>query len=465
MAYSLLNILGVLFFIGYGITLFKTSLYGVIALAILWVAALSYIQTRDLPQVFANLFYSVRKCIGIIQLFVLIGITIAAFIISGAVPTLIYYGLGFLSPHYFLPLGLLLCGATTLAMGSCWATIGTMGVTLIGLAALLNIHLPLAAGMIVSGAYFGDKISPASDTTILSALTTGTPLHKHIRGMIYTLIPAFILTFIVYYLLGIWQINQQELAMTDVNHLQELLRQTFHINLLTLAPLVLLLSLNLLRVKAAISMLCSIVVALTLAYLLQAMPLATILQSLIYGPPDFHSGNVILKNVFHHGGLLSISGSLSLTLLILMLGGLIERYGYIQNLLMPLIQRIKTPLQLVLSTLVLCVFTNIILGEAYLTIVLIGTMFRQKYRDLGLDSCTLSKALEEGAVFSTPLIPWTTSGIFVYCTLGISPYDYFSWSILNWIAPLMFLLFIAANFIGSSYFKALELRTPKEMTN
>ncbi len=197
-----------------GLFLLKTSLHSIMLICIFWVMVNAFYLNTNMEMIKECIQASIQKSAFVFLFFVLIGTVIAAFTLSGAIPTLIYYGLNFISPQVFLPIGMILCSMTSLAIGSCWGTIGTMGIALIGVASIFHIPLPLTAGMIVSGAYFGDKFSPISDTTVLSALSTGTNLYKHIKGMTYSLIPAYILS-----LGGFWIVGHQ-LSITGPEHLK-----------------------------------------------------------------------------------------------------------------------------------------------------------------------------------------------------------------------------------------------------
>lgn len=391
---------------------------------------------------------AIRHSAGILLFFILIGAVIAAFTVSGAIPTLIYLGLDLISIQAFLPLGMILCSMMSLAIGSCWGTIGTMGVALIGVASIMHIPLPLAAGMVVSGAYFGDKFSPISDTTMLSALSTGTNLYQHIKGMTYSMIPAYFITLGLFWYIGQNQASESNYVLGDLSDIQQLIQTHFQISALNLLPMVVMLALSIKRKPATFSMLASIMVALFVAVWVQNMSIIDACKSLFVGPSLKLTGSPILDAVLGHGGIQSMFGPMALALLILIMGSLLEHYQLITALFARLIRSIERPITLVFTTMATSILCNLLMGEAYLSIILSARIYKESYEELGLESCVLSKAIEEGATFSTPLIPWTTSGVFIGATLGVSPIDYLFWSIFNWVAPLVFLMFVAANFVG-----------------
>lgn len=445
---SLLCISGIVLFVFFGLFVIKTSLHSIILLNISWVVLHAYYLDNDMNRLKQAMIIAVQKSASVFLFFILIGVVIASFTVSGAIPTLIYYGLDFISPQNFLPIGMLLCSMMSLAIGSCWGTIGTMGVALIGVASILHIPAPMAAGMIVSGAYFGDKFSPISDTTILSALTTDTDLYKHIKGMTYSIIPAYLISLVIFWFIGMHYLSDNRAYLASLSSVQQLISAHFHIGFVTLTPMAVMLVLSIKKKPAELSMLTSMVVALIIAMLVQKMNSADVFNSLYSGPQIKATGSSILDAALSRGGIQSMLWSMSLALLILALGGLLDTYQFITTLFTRFINRLKNSLSLVFATLSTSVVCNLLMGEAYLSIILTSRLFRKSFQKMGLDSCVLSKSIEEGSTFSTPLIPWTTSGAFIGTTLGVCPLDYMFWSVFNWVAPVVFLMFVWANFVG-----------------
>ena len=445
---SLLCISGILFFVFFGLLVLKTSLHSIILLSLLWVILHAFYLDQDQARLKQGMSSAIQKSAPVFLYFILIGAVIAAFTMSGAIPTLIYYGLNFISPQNFLPIGMILCSMMSLAIGSCWGTIGTIGVALMGVASILHIPAPMAAGMIVSGAYFGDKFSPISDTTILSALATDTDLYTHIKGMTYSIIPAYLISFCVFWFIGKHYVVDNPAYLQDIASIQQLIGTHVHIGFMTLLPIFAMLALSLKKKPAELSMLVSIVIALGISFFMQHLTLIEVLNSLFSGPHFSRTGSIILDTALSRGGIQSMLWSMSLALLILALGGLLDNYQFISTLFARMIYRLKHPVSLVLATLSIATTCNLLMGEAYLSIILTSQLFKQAYQKMGLESCVLSKAIEEGSTFSTPLIPWTTSGAFISATLGVYPLDYLFWSVFNWVAPIVFLGFVAINFVG-----------------
>lgn len=445
---SLLCILGIIFLVFFGLFVLKTSLQCMILLSVCWVFMHSYYLEQDATHIVRIMMSTLLNSVYVCLFFILIGAVIGAFTISGAIPTLIDYGLSFISPRSFLPIGVILCSMMSLAIGSCWGTIGTMGVALLGVASIFHIPLPMAAGMIVSGAYFGDKFSPISDTTVLSALTTETNLYKHIKGMTYSIIPAYVASLGIFWLIGRYYLIENDSFLSNIAFIRNTIHQHFHVGITSLTPMMVMLFLSITKKPAKIAMLVSTIVALLIAVFIQKINPYEVFSSVYSGPHIQPTGEPVLDAALSRGGILSMLWPMSLALLILMLGGLLETYQFITVLFTRMMSYLKSPIALVSATLLTSISCNILMGEAYLSIILTSRIFKKAFINMGLDSCVLSKTIEEGSTFSTPLIPWTTSGAFIATTLGVSPMDYLYWSIFNWIAPLAFLLLVSANFIG-----------------
>ncbi len=445
---ALLCVMGIISLMFWGLFVLKASLHSLMVLGICWVVCHAYYIDSDVLRLKQSMVSAIQKSAGVLLFFILIGAVIAGFIMSGAIPTLIYYGLQFITPQNFLPIGMLLCSMMSLVIGSCWGTIGTMGVALMGIAVLLHIPAPIAAGMVVSGAYFGDKFSPISDTTMLSALTTETNLYRHIKGMTYSMLPAYLLSLGVFWWIGSYYGFEQSLVLSDVEALRQKISTHFTIHYVTLAPMLGMLWLSIKKKPAELSMLVSIFVAILVAVGIQKFSMVAVLDSLFCGPALPTTGSVILDAVLKHGGIQSMLWSMSLTLLILILGGLLDSYQLIATLFMRLLPYLTRPFRLVATTVFAAIACNVLMGEAYLSIILNARIFKKTYTTMRWDSCVLSKAIEVGSTLSTPLIPWTSSGVFITATLGISPQDYLQWALFNWIALGVFFSMAAMNFMG-----------------
>ena len=379
--------------------------------------------------------FAEQKGLGAIFIFFLIGVLIAALIEGGTIGGLIYYGVDLLHPAIFLPAGLVLCSLMSLATGTAWGTIGTIGVVLMGLGGALGIPLPLVAGMVVSGASFGDKMSPVSDTTNLAAMSADTDLYSHIKSMMYTTVPTYVICLILFTAVGL-SYSDQTLSAQELLELKQHLAIEFAISPLTLLPLIVLLVLSIRRTPAEASMLGSVATAVVLAVAMQDRTATEVLNSL-------HAGYVAdtglerLDVLLSRGGIASMMWTMSLALLALSLGGILDRAGFVRVLLSGLLRRIKRSASLMATTIGAGVVANMSMGEAYLSIIFGGQIFKDSYEEDNLEKHMLSRCLEEGATLSTSLIPWTTSGAFITGVLAMSPLEYAPWAFFNYINPLL----------------------------
>lgn len=442
---------GVITIVIVGMLWLAISLHSLLVIALVWVAIHSYLLGYHYDAIKSAMIAGIGKGLGAIFIFFLIGILIAALIESGTIGALIYYGLDLLHPTFFLPAGLILCSLMSLATGTAWGTIGTIGVVLMGLGEALGIPLPLVAGMIVSGASFGDKMSPVSDTTNLAAMSANTDLYSHIKSMLYTTVPTYIISIVLFAVLGLYY-SGQTLSAEELSVLREHIQLEFTINPLMLLPLVVLLTLSLRRTPAEVSMLASVATAVVLAVATQDRTISEVLNSLHTGYIA-NTGLEQLDTLLTRGGITSMMWTMSLALIALSLGGILDKGGFVRVLLSGLLSRINRSASLMATTIGAGVVTNMSMGEGYLSIIFGGQIFKQSFEEDGMENHMLSRCLEEGATLSTSLIPWTTSGAFITGVLAISPLEYAPWAFFNYINPL---LSIGLAYMGFGIFRKVQ---------
>ncbi len=438
---TLAAIIGVL---STGLFFLETSLHSLILVSLMIASISAFSLGYDFRAIRHAMNSGITGALTAIYIFILIGVLIAAFIQSGTLATLIYYGIEFVSPAIFLPAGLVLCSLMSLATGTSWGTVGTIGVVLMGIGTTMGIPAPLVAGMIISGACFGDKMSPVSDTTNLASMTSRVDLYSHIRSMLFTTGPAYILALAVFSFMGL-SYAENQLPADQLAAMQSALKETFHINLVTLLPLVVMLALSMARVAAEPSMVMASSVAVMLAVFMQDQSLATVLNSL-YGGGTVRTGLESMDSLLGRGGITSMMWTLSLSLMALALGGILEHCRFLRVLIHTIVTRIKKTSALVATTVIACFTGNMTMGEAYMSIILGGQLFSDAYDRKGVDRRVLSRSLEEGATLTTALIPWTTGGAFFASTLGVSVIEYAPWALLNWLSPILAIAFAMLGF-------------------
>lgn len=433
---AIVCVLGVFLMISLGLFMWEIRIHALIFLCLLWVgghaASLGYRFTDIQHMMNAG----ISSALPAIYIFILIGMVIASFMQSGTIASLLYYGLEWLNPALFLASGLILCSFMSLATGTSWGTVGTIGVVLISIAEVIGIPLAIVAGMIVSGATFGDKLSPMSDTTNLAAMSAGTHLYRHIHAMLYTTLPAFVLTLLLFMVLGLHYADYA-LPANEVTMIQAGLKSTFQLNpWLTVLPLVCLFVMSVRKYSAAISMSCSIVLAMMIAVFYQEKNAIDVLNALWLNSPG-NTGIDHIDALLGRGGIHSMTWTLLLSLMALAMGGILHQARMLSVILARTIAHIKHIHTLIASTILSGLVSNLGMGEAYLSIILNCQLFREVYHKTRLDSAILSRSVEEGATMTTALIPWTTAGAFYAATLGISALDYAPYAFLNILNPVI----------------------------
>ncbi len=427
---------GVFLLISLGMFVFAISIHAVIFLALIWVC----MQVRWLGYSFLDIRGmmddGIIKALPAIYIFLLIGMVIASFMQSGTIASLLYYGLDLLSPGTFLAAGLVLCSFMSVATGTSWGTVGTIGVVLIGIGEAMSIPLPLVAGMIISGATFGDKLSPISDTTNLAAMSAGTSLYRHIGSMLYTTIPTLLIVLVIFIMIG-EHYSDNALPRAHIDEIRAALAGAYQLNgWVTLLPLLLMFGLSIKRYAAEVSMSCSIVLAMLIAIAYQGRDGVDVLNALWVNSPGT-TGIENIDDLLGRGGLFSMAWTLLLSIMALALGGIMHHAGFLQVLLTHVIARIQRVSTLIATTILSGLIGNIAMGEAYISIILNCQLFKSAYLERKVDRAVLSRSVEEGATLTTGLIPWTTAGTFYVATLGIPTLDYAPYALLNLLNPFV----------------------------
>lgn len=415
-----------------GLFWLQISLHSLMFLCLLWVGinayflGYSYIQIRELMNT------ALLRAMPAMAIFILIGMVIASFMHSGTIATLMYYGLDWLSPSLFLAVGLILCAIMSVATGTSWGTVGTLGVVFIGIGSAMNIPLPLVAGMIVCGATFGDKMSPISDTTNLAAMSAETDLYRHIYGMLFTTVPTFLLTLFIFLVIGL-SYGDETLELGEILAIKDALSETYQLApLVTLLPIALLAVLSIRKVPAEVTMSFSIVLASAIAVFYQGEDMISVLNALWANSPQT-TGIESLDGLLGRGGISSMSWTLLLALMAIALGGILHGAGFLSCLLAGIIAKVERTATLVATTIAAGFLGNIAMGEAYISIILNCQLFKPKYEQQGLPNAVLSRTVEEGSTMTTGLIPWTTAGAFYAATLGVDVFAYAPYAFFNYL--------------------------------
>lgn len=415
---------------------------------------------------------SIGSVMQAIIILAIIGMLIGSWIAGGIVPTLIYYGLQILSPTFFLVTALFLCSIVSLATGSSWTTAGTVGVALIGIATGLGVSVPLAAGCIVSGAYFGDKMSPLSDTTNLAPAMAGSTLFDHIKHMMYTTGLSYGITAILFIILGL-QYRGAELDAAEIQGILDAIKSIYVVNPLFLLVPVITIGAVALKVPAIPGLIMGVVLG-ALCMLFQGGDLGAILDVIQNGTVA-ESGHVMVDELLSGGGMQSMMWTISLIMCALTFGGVLESTGMMACIAGKMLDKAKSTGSLVLVTVLSCLFVNILCADQYLGIALPGKMFKEAYRERGLAPRNLSRALEDSGTVTSALVPWNTCGATMSAFLGVSTFAYAPFAFFNYLSPIVSVLY---GFLGFSimtleedpaseqYVRPMKLKkSPKELAD
>lgn len=419
-----------------GLFVFDISLHSILFMALVWVAVNARLLGHNYAAIQSMMSEAISRALPAIYIFLLIGMVIASFMQSGTIATLIYYGLALLEPSLFLVTGLLLCCLMSVATGTSWGTVGTLGVVFMGIGAALNVPLALVAGMVVSGATFGDKLSPVSDTTNLAAMSAHADLYTHIRTMLYTTVPTLVLVMLILLWFGFSQASEP-LPATEIAGIQAALQGHYGLNpLVTLLPLLVMVVLSVRRVSPQVAMTMSILTAFAIAVLYQGVSVAAVMNAL-WSNSAGTTGIANIDSLLGRGGISSMSWTLLLSVMALALGGVLFKTAMLEVLLAGLISRVKHTAGLIALTITSGFIGNVAMGEAYISIILNCQLFSDAYKKRGLPASILSRSVEEGSTVTTGLIPWTTAGAFYAVTLGVPVLDYLPYAFFNLLNPLV----------------------------
>lgn len=378
--------------------------------------------------------HAICRTTSALLILLIIGMLIGVWIAGGIMPALMYLGFEFLSARWFLPLMLLFCSAMSLITGSSWTTIGSMGVAAIGVGEGLGIPPGMTAGAVVSGAFFGDKISPMSDSTNLTASVLGVNLFEHIRHMLYTTIPALLISLVVFTLLGFSVADT--LAMGDVSAYTESIREHFHLSGWLVIPPAVVILLIVLKVPAIPCLIAGVILG-GIAYLtLQGGSLAGLFETIHTGF-RIETGDPDMDRLFSRGGMESMYAVISLALVSLALGGIMDRTGMLHSIVLRLARFVRSVGNLTLTVICTSIFINIVGANQYLAVILPGQMFEECYRNQNLKLKNLTRTLEGGGTLTAPLIPWNSSGVFIASTLGITATAYAPYAVLCWLTAIV----------------------------
>ena len=417
-------------------------------------AIIGFLNKVPYERMITEIGNNLKSTTGAILILLFVGALTGTWLVSGIIPTLIYGGLKILSPSIFLPASVIICAIISLATGSSWSTTATVGIALMGIGQAIGMPLGMVAGAVISGAYFGDKMSPLSDTTNLAPAMAGAELFTHIRYMAYTTVPSIVVTIIAMTIIGL---TQKTAGTADTGEILATINESFNISgWLLLVPLAVV-ALIIAKTKPLIALMIGSLLGGIFAVIFQpevmvkvagaeSMNFMTAYKSIMKAltvSTTIETGNETLNALFKSKGMSGMLGTIWLIICAMVFGGVMDAIGALQRISTTLLSMANSTFSLFASTVASCLAINLTASDQYLALVITGKMYSQAYEDRGLAPENLSRTIEDAGTVTSALIPWNTCGAYQSGVLGVSVYDYFIYAIFNYISPFMTLLFAA----------------------
>jgi len=420
-----------------------------LAIGIAITATLGWFRGYSWDDIEKGVMHVVRVGLPSIAILMTVGMIVGVWIASGTVPVLIFYGLKVLNPEVFLAAGMLLCAVVSVSLGTSWGTTGTIGLALMGIGSGFDIPMYWTAGAVVSGAFFGDKISPLSDTTNLAPAVTGVNLFDHIRNMMPTTVPAMLIALVIYLFVGFNFIGSNEVDFSKIEAITNGLENNFNLSLFVLLPPLLVIVLALKKMPALPSLFAGVMFGALLAIFVQGASLHEVFNFMQSGY-KIETGVAEIDGLLNRGGIQSMTWVITLVIIALGFGGALERTHCLDTIISVLLSRVKSFFGLQAAATSTAIATNLVAGDPYLSIALPGRMFASAYVKRGYSKLNLSRAVEEGGTLISPLVPWNAGGAFVITALGLGISDgnienllYIPLAFACWLSPLIGLTYAA----------------------
>lgn len=440
LALSSLAIVLIVAFIAVGIGVFNVNIAILLFLCwmIMWPFAAHLGYSFSEMEGFA--YEMAQKCIAPAAIILAVGMMIASFMAAGTVPTILVAGLKLITPKFFLALTFVMCCIMSVIMGTSWGTLGTVGIAMMGVGAGLGVNPAITAGAVVSGAWFGDKMSPMSDSTIMCSTITETYIMDHIKAMMQTTIPAAVVSLVIYLGIGI-DISGDSYDASTVDSIMNGLKGMFHINLIPVIPIVVVIVMILMKKGTIVSMMSGTVVAILIAVFYQGYSVAD-MGTFLYSGFTCETKNEILISLLNRGGMTSMLSLLAVFVGGLGLGGILDKTGMLEPIFHYITEKYKSPRGIMLMAWCATLLCILVIADNNFAFVMVATLFGSAFQKYNLKSQNLSRILEDVGTLGSALVPWNVGAQFAAGVLGVSTLAYMPYAFLNWMTPILSLAFI-----------------------
>jgi Na+:H+ antiporter, NhaC family len=429
--------MGLLLGVGYGV--YKIRPQVLLVAAAFLTGILGYFLKFDWSEMEKGIVDGIHKAMPAILIMLCVGILIGSWIASGTIPMVIYYGLKLISPKFFLVTACFVCSLTSVATGTSWGTIGTLGVAFIGIAMGLNIPLGPAAGAVVSGAYFGDKMSPFSDVTNLAPVAAGSNLFDHIKHMMWSAVPAWLIGLLIYFFVGLGY-SGAAVDSSEMRIITTTLKENFQFSILLLLPMAVVFYFAATKKPTIPGMLLSSLTAGVLAVIFQKASVPEIATAVNTGF-QADTGAAQVDQLISRGGMMSMMETQLVAFTAFSFGGIMQSTGMLSVLLDRVMKFARKVSSIVLTTVAASMVTALVTGSSYLSMIIPEELLAPVYRRKNLAAKNLSRIAEESGAIIVPLIPWSMAGVYITGTIGVSTFAYLPWAFMNYISVFFLILF------------------------
>ena len=439
---SLFVFLGMAAIICVGLLVWKISTLAVFILSTLWISIMGFIKGFSGKEIESFFVDGIKVAAPVIAILIAVGLMIGTWIASGVIPTIIYYGLSLIKPSLFLFVCFLVCSISSVFVGSSYSCIATLGVAFMGIGYGLDISPAMTAGAAVAGAVFGDKMSPFSDTTNLAPALAGTDLFSHIRSMLWTSGPAFLISCVLYYIVGTKLVAQNSADLSQITEITNALSENFNLNPVLMLLPVFTIVLAILKVPPVTALVLGAVVALLSGIVLQGEHVTV--NQLILSLASGYSGESGVEQVdklLNRGGVNSMMSTVATTTFALCMGEMMQRLGILKNIIGAIEKIANSDRKLVVSTLCSTLLTCMITGSQYMSLVLPGEIFNGMFKKRNIEPYVLSRTLEDGGTVASFIVPWAAGAVYASGVLSIAPIEYIPWCFFCLLSPMVSLIY------------------------
>ncbi|EEL47951.1 MULTISPECIES: Na+/H+ antiporter NhaC [Bacillus cereus group] len=443
-------IFAILLLLGIGYGVFHLKIEPLLIIAVIVAAVLGKVLGVSWEEMQEGIVEKIAKSMSATLILITVGALIGTWMFSGTIPMMIFYGIELINPNYLFVTAFLVTALISTFTGTSWGSAGTVGVAIMGIAMVQGVSLPITAGAVVAGAFFGDKLSPLSDTTNLSPVVAGSNLYEHIRHLLYTTIPASLIGLVVYFIVGWSTYTSNAFDREKIEAMTSALTAMFHWNVLLIVPVLIVLVGSIKKYPTIPIMIISSITAIILGVVVQSMSLenaflATVqgfnVSMVTAGGFDPAATPEAVQKLLNRGGMSSMMQTVLIAFCSFAFAGVISKIGCLEVVLEKLNEKVKSTGSLVLTTVLSCVIMAITTGSSYLAILIPGELFKDAYAQRGLHPKNLSRTLEDSGSIVVSLIPWSMAGVYMSSTLGVPVIEYLPWAIMCYLGFIIAIIY------------------------